>query len=116
MQMTIQPIRAENETKSPERASTPILEDSVLHTTLQLSPANTSQSYGRIRKKLIRNRAEISSGQNSPGIQLENMTAGQEEEFRQEPKENPDVIIVTDGNGNTNQIKIVQIEDNNKQK
>ena len=44
------------------------------------------------------------------------MTAGQEEEFRQEPKENPDVIIVTDGNGNTNQLKIVQIEDNNKQK
>ena len=55
IQITFQPIRTEDEKKTPERTSTPILEDSVLETTLQHSPPNTSQSYGRRRKKPIRN-------------------------------------------------------------
>ena len=114
IQMTIQPIRTEDDTKSPERTSTPKLEDSVLETTLQLSPSpNTSPSYGRGRKKLIGNRAEKSPVQGSPGIHIENMTAEQEEEFRQEPDENPEAITVTDRNGNTNSIKTEQIEDIN---
>ena len=41
------------------------------------------------------------------------MTAEQEEEFRRDPEENPDLITVTDRNGNTNSIKTKQIEDIN---
>ena len=85
MQKDFQPIRTEDETKSPERTSTPILEDSVLETTIQLSPPNTSQSYGRGRKKLTRNRAEKATGKDSPAIQIENRGA---EEFRREPEDN----------------------------
>ena len=41
------------------------------------------------------------------------MTAEQKEEFTREPEETPDVITVTDRNGNTNSTKTEQIEDIN---
>ena len=54
-----------------------------------------------------------SPGQNNLRIQLENLTEEQLEEARETAEENPDTKTVVDRNGNTDSIKIEQIE--NKQ-
>ena len=65
----------------PLRESTPILEESMLETTLQETLIEMSPVFGRGKKILIRNRTEQKSPrQNNLQMYLENMTEDRQEE------------------------------------
>ena len=85
-------------------------------TTMQ-SPTEISPVYGRGKRKLIRDRkAQKSPGQINLKMYLELLNESEETRYNTIPttKEDPNVITVTNKNGNTDSIKIEQIENTNQ--
>ena len=102
-QMFIQPETREDEEQAI-RESTPILEESMLETSMT-SPTEISPVYGRGKKKLIRERnSQKSPGQTNLQMYLEKPNESEEKQNNTNPttEEDPNVITVTDKNGNTN--------------
>ena len=62
----------------------------------------TSPGYGRVRRKLIRDRTTPNPVENTLKLYVEILTPEQLEEARATIEENPDVITVVDRNDNTN--------------
>ena len=114
-QMRIDQLDQSDEIEQPARESTPVLEESMLETVLNETPMETSPVYGKGKKKLIRDRSvqQQSPVQSNLRMHLENMTEEQLEEARGTAEGNPDTIPVVDRNGNTDSMKIEQIENIN---
>ena len=80
-QMPLNQSEITTDADQPLRESTPILEESMLETTLQETLIEMSPVFGRGKKILIRNRTEQKSPrQNNLQMYLENMTEDRQEE------------------------------------
>ena len=112
--LPIQPETSE-EVEQLIKESTPILDESVLETTM-ISQTETSPTNGRGKRKQVRDRnAQKSPGQPNLQMCLENLTeTGDINNVTPKTEEDPDVITVTDKNGNTDLIKIEKIEYTNQ--
>ena len=104
--LPIQPETSE-EVEQLIKKSTPILDESVLETTM-ISQTEISPTNGRGKRKQVRDRnAQKSPGQPNLQMFLENLTeTGDINNVTPKTEEDPNVITVTDKNGNTDLIKI----------
>ena len=103
------------DTERPVRESTPIIEESMLETTLQ-SPTEATPSYGQGKGKLIRKRTEQKSpGRISLQMYLEKMngTEDRQQDITPTTEDDHNAITVIDRNGNTDLIKIERTENTN---
>ena len=103
------------EAEQPIRESTPILQESVLDTTM-ISQTETSPTNGQGKRKLVRGR-KTQKLPVQPNLQmyLESLNeTGDINNATPPTKEDPNVITVTEKNCKTDLIKIEQIEHTNQ--